>query len=147
VAEYVDFEDNRIKHLELIQSVVTRLAGNSFLIKGWAVTLTGAFLGFGVNREDAGLAAVAFVPVVFFCGLDAYYLWCERLFRELYRRVQAYDAEVAPFYMGATHPDFIAKAPSDVRPRWSAMRRGVIWGFYAPLALVTVGVLVFICRA
>ena len=28
---------DRVKHLELIQAIVTRMAGNSFLIKGWTV--------------------------------------------------------------------------------------------------------------
>ena len=32
-----------VKHLELIQAVITRLANNSFLMKGWALTVTGAF--------------------------------------------------------------------------------------------------------
>lgn len=31
--------ENRIKHLELIQVIITRMAGNSFMLKGWAVTL------------------------------------------------------------------------------------------------------------
>jgi len=34
-------EDQR-KHLELIQAVITRMAGNSFLIRGWSVTLVSA---------------------------------------------------------------------------------------------------------
>lgn len=32
-----------IKHLELIQAVVTRLANGSFLIKGWTMTVAGIF--------------------------------------------------------------------------------------------------------
>ena len=31
-------EDKR-KHLELVQGVINRMAGNSFMLKGWAVTL------------------------------------------------------------------------------------------------------------
>jgi hypothetical protein len=31
---YDDFEQNRVKHMEMIQAVIARLAGNSFLIKG-----------------------------------------------------------------------------------------------------------------
>ena len=31
--------DNKIKHLELIQGIINRMAGNSFMLKGWAVTL------------------------------------------------------------------------------------------------------------
>ena len=31
-----------IKHLEIIQGVVNRLASNSFLIKGWSMTILSA---------------------------------------------------------------------------------------------------------
>ena len=37
-------DDGRIKHLELIQMVVARMGNNSFLIKGWSLTVTGALL-------------------------------------------------------------------------------------------------------
>ena len=32
-------DENKRKHLEFIQQVITRMNANSFLIKGWAVTL------------------------------------------------------------------------------------------------------------
>ena len=31
--------ENKIKHLEIIQGIINRMAGNSFALKGWAVTL------------------------------------------------------------------------------------------------------------
>jgi hypothetical protein len=36
--------DNYIKHLEMIQGVVDRLAENSFKYKGWCITLVSALL-------------------------------------------------------------------------------------------------------
>jgi hypothetical protein len=38
------FNDNKIKHLEFIQGVITRMNANSFQIKGWSVTITAALL-------------------------------------------------------------------------------------------------------
>jgi hypothetical protein len=38
-----------LKHLEFIQAVITRLANDSFLRKGWALTVAGAFYGFAVK--------------------------------------------------------------------------------------------------
>ena len=29
----------KLKHLEFIQGIITRMANNSFMLKGWAVTL------------------------------------------------------------------------------------------------------------
>ena len=31
--------EKKIKHLEMIQGVINRMAGNSFALKGWSVTL------------------------------------------------------------------------------------------------------------
>jgi len=31
--------ENKVKHLEMIQAVIARMATNSFMFKGWAVTL------------------------------------------------------------------------------------------------------------
>ena len=34
--------ETRVAHLQMIQAVITRMAGNSFLIKGWSVMLVAA---------------------------------------------------------------------------------------------------------
>jgi hypothetical protein len=83
--KYADIDASRQKHLELIQGAIDRLGGNGFLLKGWAVTVAGAFLGFAVDARNPLLALVAILPTVAFWGLDAYFLRCERLFRRLYR--------------------------------------------------------------
>jgi hypothetical protein len=144
MAGYDDFDDKRIKHLEMIQGVVARLAGNSFLIKGWALTLTGAFLGFAVDREDSALAIAAFGPILFFWGLDAYYLWAERMFRELYRQVRNQDPSVEPFFMGATSGEFVKRAENVSSVSKTAQRRA-LWGFYVPLCVAAGAVLLIIC--
>ncbi len=86
--------DETAKHLEFIQATVARMAGHSFLLKGWSVTLVAAVLAIAASRSCAGLAAVALLPAVSFWGLDAYYLRQERLFRRLYDAVRL--GEVAP---------------------------------------------------
>ena len=77
-----------VKHLEFIQAIVTRLATNSFLIKGWALTVAAAAFGFAVNRVDSRIAIAGSVVTVGFWLLDAYYLRQERLFRHLYNYVR-----------------------------------------------------------
>jgi hypothetical protein len=78
-----------IKHLEFIQAVIARLAGNSFLLKGWATTLAAA--GFGLVATNTApwyvLAAVLFATTTLW-ALDAFYLRQERLFRELFDAVR-----------------------------------------------------------
>ena len=31
--------ENKLKHLEFIQNIITRMNSNSFVIKGWSITL------------------------------------------------------------------------------------------------------------
>lgn len=75
------------KHLEFIQAIINRLAGNSFLLKGWSITLAAGLFALASRDSQPGVAAIALLPSLTFWGLDAYYLRQERLFRALYRNV------------------------------------------------------------
>jgi hypothetical protein len=66
--------DARIKHLEFVQAVIARQASNSFLLKGWALTVAAAFFGFVATQLHWEVALVALLPVIVFWFLDAYYL-------------------------------------------------------------------------
>jgi hypothetical protein len=138
---YGSVEDNRIKHLEMIQAVVARLANNSFLVKGWAVTVAGAFLGFAVSRSEARLAEIGVLPVLMFWGMDAYFLYAERLFRALYDQVRRSNEDVKPFYMGATSSDFAkilqVGGVSGITFR-DAVWRPTVWIFHAGLIAAAV---------
>jgi hypothetical protein len=90
-----------LKHLEFIQAVITRLANDSFLMKGWALTVAGAFYGFAVKGTSWRLAAIGLMPVLIFWGLDAYFLRQERLFRGLYDQVRQRNPRIEPFCMNA----------------------------------------------
>ncbi|HEX5753741.1 MAG TPA: hypothetical protein VFZ09_46565 [Archangium sp.] len=75
--------DLQLKRVELLQNIITRMAQNSFTIKGWAVTVLTALLAFSNKDSDRWFAVYALYPAVAFWGLDAYYLMQERLFRDL----------------------------------------------------------------
>ena len=92
--------EKKLKHLEFIQGVVNRLAGNSFLVKGWPVTLVAALFALAAG-EGAGsrLALVALLPVLVFWLLDGYFLWQERLFRALYNEVADRSEDAIDFKM------------------------------------------------
>jgi hypothetical protein len=70
-----------LKEIELIQDIIKRMAHNSFLIKGWTITLVVASLLLKGPRYQAW---VAFIPLLMFWFLDAYFVWQERMYRELY---------------------------------------------------------------
>lgn len=70
-----------LKEIVLIQNIIKRMASNSFMIKGWSVTLVVATLLLKGNKHQV---LIAFIPLGIFWFLDAYLLWQERLYRKLY---------------------------------------------------------------
>ncbi len=89
----------KVKHLEFIQGVINRLATDSFRIKGWAVVLVSALVVLLVREDRTDLAWIGLVPVLVFWGLDGYFLWQERLFRDLYDHVREKEGDGADFSM------------------------------------------------
>ena len=79
-----------IKHLEMIQVIINRLGHDSFLVKGWSMTLlVGGIILVARSEVQSGWIVLAFlIPVVGFWILDGYFLWQERLFREIYNEVR-----------------------------------------------------------
>ncbi|MBS1595796.1 MAG: hypothetical protein JST90_15900 [Bacteroidetes bacterium] len=76
------------KHLEFAQGVINRMGQNSFLLKGWAVTLTAALLALAAKDSNQKFVYIAYFPAVTFWILDSYYLYQERLFRKVYNHVR-----------------------------------------------------------
>jgi hypothetical protein len=69
------------KESEITQNIINRMGTNSFLIKGWAITLIVASLLLG---GASYYPYVAFLPWLMFWYLDAYFLRVEKLYRKLY---------------------------------------------------------------
>ena len=86
-------KESVIKHLEMIQRVINRLGRDSFLIKGWSMAILTAGIIFVARSEvQSGWLGLAFlVPVVGFWILDGYFLWQERLFRQVYDEVRTQE--------------------------------------------------------
>ena len=119
-AEEPSNQKDIVKHLELIQAVIARMANHSFLLKGWTVTLAAALIALAAKESSRTYAIVALGPALVFWGLDAYYLRRERLFRALYDDVRA-DLEVArsgvsPFSMSTVrYENLVAAWPQTLR--------------------------------
>lgn len=79
-------DDDVVAELELIQNVIDRQADNSFKIKGWTISLIVVALLFRAN--DYALF-IAFIPLLAFWGLDAYYLRNERRYRKMFEHVRS----------------------------------------------------------
>jgi hypothetical protein len=90
----------KLKHLEFLQGIITRMANCSFLLKGWSVILVAALLALSAaTQEKVALISISFVPIIVFWILDGYYLWQERLFRAVYNDVREKDENEIDFDM------------------------------------------------
>jgi hypothetical protein len=94
----------KIKHLEFIQNVITRMNKNSFQLKGWTVTIVSAILAIYVSTKNCYFVLSGIFPTVIFWFLDAYYLTQERKFRGLYNDVAEITGSpklIKPFEMSS----------------------------------------------
>lgn len=79
----------KLKHLEFIQSAISRMATTSFLFKGWAITIVTGLSAFAVVNSKTALLFIALASTLMFWGLDGYYLWLEHGFIALHNEVAA----------------------------------------------------------
>ncbi len=91
--------EKKLKHLELIQNVINRLANSSFFLKGWTVIFVAAVLGFATKDSKSMYVWLAAIPTVSFWMLDGFYLRQEGLFRRLYDIVRKTDEDEIDFSM------------------------------------------------
>src|ERR1019366_5262688 len=75
--------DLRVKHLEMLQAVISRIAGQGATLKNYCITLTTAVCGFAITLEKPLVTLLALCPVTIFALLDVQYLRMERRFRVL----------------------------------------------------------------
>jgi histidine triad (HIT) family protein len=90
-----DPEDRR-KHLDYIQAVVTRMSASSTTSKGWLLPIITAAYGYAVVNRSVGVAGLGMLAAALFGLIDAHYLNQERAFRRLYDAV-AYGDKVKRF--------------------------------------------------
>jgi hypothetical protein len=89
----------KVKHLEFIQSAISRMANNSFLLKGWVVALTGGLLALTFKEINRHYLYVSMIVLMLFWWLDSYYLSRERRFVALYDIVRMKNEESTDFSM------------------------------------------------
>ena len=79
-----------VKHLEMTQAVINRLGRNSFLLKSWSMTILVAAMVLIAKDElqNPYTVLVLFLPILGFWILDGYFLWQERLFRQVYEEIR-----------------------------------------------------------
>lgn len=94
--------DKKLKHLEMIQNVISRMAGNLFFLRGWTITLLAALLAIFSQNINTDYVVYLLILIFIFWVLDGYFLSQEKLFRDLYNHVRTLNEEQIDFSMDTT---------------------------------------------
>lgn len=130
-----DGEDKR-KHLEFIQGVINRLASNTFLFKGWSITITCAVLAAIVATSNIKFAWIIIGTAVVFWLVDAYYLMLERQYRQLYSEVSAREPGDIDYSMKVA-------GKCNIRNFMGAVMRPILLLFYGSIIVVSFCIIFF----
>lgn len=123
--------DNRIKFLEIIQNLITRMSTNSFMLKGWAVTLVAGTFALSNIESNNLFFLIAYVPIILFWFLDAYYLQLERKYRKLYNDTLEKPCDEIDFRIFVLPSKF-----EDKTYFYQSLLSRTEIGFYLPMALL-----------
>lgn len=144
-------EEDRRKHLDFIQAVVTRMSAASSSAKGWLLPVATATYGFALIQHSRAVALLGLAAVVLFMFLDANYLRQERAYRRLYDTVARGTRAVPQFSLDPSEADDPIPASAGWRervktvfgrwvPTWSVWSSWSILPFYGALLLIGVGI-------
>jgi len=120
-----------LKEIKLIQDILKLMAFNSFMIKGWAITLVVVALLLKGTEYQVWLA---FIPLLVFWFLDAYFLWQERMYRKLYEWVINNRLETEEYLFDMNAYRFKNKLQSRVRIMFSI----TLGWFYGSIAILII---------
>lgn len=128
--KYADkWPEMRMKHLELLQGVISRMANQSANLKNYCMTLVAGIIGLSVAVQKPDALLYAMPVVLVFAALDANYLKLERAFRAQYNSVRKEPIDQAS--------DFLITPGWETGRKWyeSLWSWSVFW-FYAPLVVI-----------
>ena len=126
-----------LKDIDIIQDIIKRMAFNSFMIKGWAITLVVVTL---LLKGTEYQIWIAFIPLFVFWFLDAYFLWQERMYRKLYEWVINNRLETKEYLFDMNAYRF----KDEVQSKFRIMFSITLGFFYGSIAILIVIYSVFL---
>jgi hypothetical protein len=124
--------ETKVKHLEMIQAVISRMAGNQVQLRTWSVALGTAVIGYVAAKDGNPHAALlAALPAITFWIQDGYYLALEMKFRGLFNSTRT-SVDSSTFSM-----DLGELSASD----WlRGCARPGVWLVHLPVLILAIGI-------
>ena len=135
----MDKEEKKIRYLEFIQNIITRMAECSFKCKEFCVLIVTGLLAVyaSLEKHPETIILCCLAPILIFWFIDSFYLYKERLYRDLYIDNQKISDDVDKFSLKA-------KAAN----KKQSVKKFLLAMFYSVSTIVlygalTIGVIVF----
>lgn len=133
--------ENLHKEIDLIQNCINRMANNSFLLKGWAISLIAVVLAL---TEDRGnplfLFGVVLIPLFCFWYLDGFFLQAEKRYRKMYDWVLEQRKQGNDEFQYNLDPK---RFKDEVESLFCTMLSETLRVYYGVPILVVIGVIVY----
>jgi hypothetical protein len=131
------------KEIDLIQGIINRMSHNSFLLKGWAITIIVAVLALSkdtlVTNDLTYFSIILLIPLIVFWYLDAFFLHKEKCYIKLYDWVIENRSKTKEFQYNLNYKRF----EKDVDSILKIMRSDTLLTFYGITALILLGITVY----
>jgi len=132
-------DENKRLHIQMIEDVINRMSSNSFLIKGWSLTILGGLITVYLANINKPMSYLILLLCLSFCLMfwvsDTFYLREERYFRNLYDVVRKKDEKDIDFSMQP-----IRSGESFL----CCMMRPIFLMSYLPIFIVIMGALLWV---
>lgn len=122
------------KEIDLIQNCIKRMAQNSFIVKGWMLSLITLILSFGIVKDfnEEKLCLIVLIPLLSFWFLDAFFLQVEKKYRKLYQWTINNREKTNDFLFDLNPKRFDNQVPSIIKIMFSK----TIWPIYITTLLI-----------
>lgn len=131
------------KEIDLIQGVINRMAHNSFMLKGWLVTIIVAVLALTKDTLLANnveyLSLILILPLIVFWYLDAFFLHKERCYRKLYDWLIENRKNTDEHLYSLNYKRF----EKDVYNMFCIMFSKTLFPFYGITAMILIGIFIY----
>lgn len=131
------------KEIDLIQSVITRMASNSFLLKGWLISLIAVILVLSKDNLIVSnltyLSIILCLPVIVFWYLDAFFLHKEKCYRKLYEWVIQNRENTDEHLYSLNYKRFEKNVPSIFRIMFSK----TLFPFYGLTLIILIALIIY----
>lgn len=128
------------KEIDLIQSCISRMAQNSFMVKGWFVSIYAVILALLPERVNMLLLCVSLISAnLIFWYLDGFFLRTEKNYRKIYDWVLEVRPKNNRELMYQLNPTCFKGKIGEVESIWKIMwSKTLRWFYLIPLLIVMV---------